>query len=137
MLPLLKKMQDMYLKHKIVFSLAISTVLFMLSTLWYPITALNVAFLTVTFMVSPVNEILYYLIYYIMFSRSTIFFVLIAVTAFLCIMVKFVNSIIKKEIVLAKMPLIITTIIAVLFSLINYSIKFEGVCQGALIIGIL
>ena len=137
MVSFLKNLKDMYSKYRVVVCLALSTIFFIFSTFWSSVTAFNVAFLTIIFMSSPVNEIIYYLVYFMMFSRSTVFFVLIAVTALLCIIVKFVSSVVKREMTLSKLPLIVTTSIVIVFSLINYSLKFEGVCQGLLVIGLL
>ena len=119
MLIYFKSLKDIYTKYKIVFNLIISSIFFMISTLWTSFTAFNVAFLSVIFFYSPIDEILYYLIFFMMFSRSTIFFVLIAITAFLSIMAKFINAIASKKIVIAKIPLIVTTIICFVFGFIN------------------
>lgn len=136
MIKFLEDCRDIYLKHKLAISLFISTFFFAISAIWYPFTAIAAIFLTVVFMYSSFQEILCYLIYFMMFSRNTIFYVMIAIAAFVCIIFKFINDVIHKKVKTPLIPFIVTTVICVVFSLIHYSYKFDGVCQGLLIVGL-
>jgi hypothetical protein len=62
---------------------------------------------------------------------------MIAITGFISIIFKFVRDIKTKNVETPRLPLIVTTVICVVFSVINYGYRFEGVCQGILIVGLL
>lgn len=127
---------SLYKKHHIAFSLFISTMLFYISCFWWPLMILPIAFLTVTFVYSSVSEIFSYLLYFMFFSRSSIFYGGLAVCAFVVILVKYFKDLKTGKVKTYKAPLIATTIICVVFSLIIYRFYYEGFFQGLLIIGL-
>ena len=129
--------KNIYLKNYMIFTLLISTFFFILSCFWTPFMMFAWAVLGATFVFSNIQEILCYIIYFIMFSRNTIFFVGVAVIGFIVILVKYVKDLINKRVKTYKDPLIATIGLCIIFSLISYGLTFQGVCQGLLFIGLL
>lgn len=136
MKPIIDDFMSLYKKHRMAFSLFISTFLFYISCFWWPLMILPIVFLTISFIQSTIEEILSYLLYFMFFLRNSIFFGGLAVSAFIIIIIKYIQDLKTGKVKNYKLPLIGTTIICVLFSLIIYRFYYEGFCQGLLIIGL-
>ena len=142
----LKDIKSLYLNYQIPLTLGISTMFFVLACFWTPFMVFAWVVLGATFIFSNIHNILCYVIYFMMFSRNTIFFVGVGIIAFIAILTKYIIDLVKKRVKTYIIPLIFTTIFCIFFIPITfahldmfhmYHTEFQGIVQGLLFIGIL
>jgi len=140
------KIKEVYFKYKILITLITSTILFSLACFWTPFIVLAWIVLGVSFTFSKIQEILGYVLYFMMFSRNTIFFIGVGILAFIAIFVKYIIDLVKKRVETYKIPLLFTTLFCLAFIPLTfyysedfhrYNTEFQGVVQGLLFIGIM
>ncbi len=123
--------------HKLFVTLMAATILMFASTFWYPLIYVSAAILVVGMIFLNFNDIFCALIYSTMFGVFLVPFIAVTIAGFVTIVVKYIIDVKKKRAEVLKAPLIITTIICAMFSLIHYEINDLGLFQGLMLIAYL
>lgn len=133
----LKKIRDFCLKYnKIIFVAIITGLLFfanLFSPLWIVATVLTLAF----YVFLNVGEIVAFCMYFNMFSGIETFYIASLLCGLAVIIAKYVIDLARKKTKVYVLPLTLTFLYIVTFSLINYGYDSNGALQGALIISLL
>ena len=132
-----KKFLQFYKKNLMIFTLAISVGLLFLSTLYHPFMFVMLSFLMASMIFFTVQEIWCTIFFFLPFDGFLILFIVLTIYSFFLLVFKFFIELKNKKFKLSKVPLILTTIIAVIFSCIYYGGDKSSVLFGILIIGIL
>lgn len=133
----LQKVKDFCLKYNRVIFVAIITVLLFFANLFSPLWIAAVVLTFGFYTVLSVGEIVAYSMYFNMFSGIETFYIASLLCGLAVIMAKYIFDLIKKREKISVLPLSITLLYIVLFSLINYGYNANGALQGALIISLL
>ena len=133
----LQKIRDFCLKYnKIIFVAIITGLLFfanLFSPLWIVATVLTLAF----YVFLSVGEIVAFCMYFNMFSGIETFYIASLLCGLAVIIAKYVIGLARKKTKVYVLPLTLTFLYIVTFSLINYGYDSNGALQGALIISLL
>lgn len=129
-----KNIIDFYKKYQLIITLFVGTLLFFISTFWNPAIYVAAVFILASYAISSIEDIFAYSFYFILFSGVIVFYIVIAVGTFLIVFIKYIVDICKKRVKVYKWPLIATTIIVVIYSLIHYAVNKYSFFQGLLII---
>ena len=131
------KVKELYFKYQLPFTLAISTLVLVISAFWNPALYIAVGFVIISYIFSKVEDICSGTFYFMLYSGITIFFMSVAVSAILVLFGKYIYDACKGRVKVYKYILILTTAISVIFSLIHYQIDGNGVFLGLYVIAIL
>ena len=127
-------LKDFYFKRKAYVILTTMTTLLFFAgffeSLW--IVALPILFLF--YLTCDIGEIMKYSMYFNMFSIIGLFYISSLIIAVVVIILKYVIDIVKKRRKFYVLPFVLTTMIALVFSLINYGYDTIGLEQGALVV---
>lgn len=126
----------LYKKYQLVFTLAVSTLLFFISTFWNPAIYIASVFILISYIFSSIEDIFAYSFYFMLFSGVIVFYVVLAVGTFLVVFIKYIVDVCRKKVPCYKYPLIATTIIVAIFSIIHYNVNDYGAFQGLLIVAL-
>ncbi len=133
----LEKIKDFCLKYnKLIFATIITGLLFfanLFSPLWIVATVLTLVF----YAFLNVGEIVVFSMYFNMFSGIETFYIASLLCGLAVIITKYVIDIVRKKAKFYVLPLVLTFLYIVVFSLINYGYDSNGALQGALIISLL
>ena len=129
--------KNLYKKHQLAVTLVVGTFLFFISTFWNPAIYIASVFILVSYIFSSIEDIFAYSFYFMLFSGIIVFYVVLAVGTFLVVFVKYIADVIKEKAEVHKKPLLATTVIVAIYSLIHYKLNDYGIFQGLLIIGLM
>lgn len=131
------KTKDFYKAHLLSSTIGVGTFLLFLSALWHPFMYVLLAYLFVSIAFFNVQEILCINFFFLPFSGFLILFVGLIAYSAVVVFVKYFIDLAKKRVEVYKLPLILTCIIVVLFSLIFYETTIYSIGQGFMIIAVL
>ena len=133
----LEKLSNFYKKYQLVITLVISTLLFFISTFWNPAIYIASVYILISYIFSSIENIFAYSFYFMLFSGVIVFYIVMAVGSFLVVFIKYIVEASRGKVKVYKWPLLATTLIVALYSLIHYKINEYGVFQGLLIIALM
>lgn len=123
-------------KHRFELLLGLCSFLLFLSGLWTPFIYIACAFSIILNLSSKPDEIVCSILFFTLFSVVQVFFMVNICSCFFGLVLNYVIELKNKENKIYPFPLILTTVILLIFSFINYGSGFSGFEQGCMIIAI-
>ena len=129
--------KDFYFKRKAWVILITMTTLLFFSGFFEPLWIVSLPILFLFYLTCDIGEIFKYSMYFNMFSIIGLFYIVSLIIGVLVIILKYIIDLAKKRRKFFVFPFVLTTFIALVFSLINYGYDTIGLEQGALVVVIL
>ena len=127
-------LKDFYFKRKAYVILITMTTLLFFSGFFEPLWYVSLPILFFFYLTCDIGEIMKYSMYFNMFSIIGLFYISSLIIGVVVIIIKYVIDFVKKRRKFFVLPFVLTTMIAVVFSLINYGYDKIGLEQGALVV---
>lgn len=133
----LQKIKEFCLKYNKIIFVAIITGLLFFANLFSPLWIVATVFTFIFYVFLNVGEIVAFCMYFNMFSGIETFYIASLLCGLAVIIAKYVIDLAKKRQKVYVLPLVLTFLYIVVFSLINYGYDSNGALQGALIVSLL
>ena len=126
----LQKIKNFFVKYKMPLGIGVMTVLLFLCNVWFPMWLISGSFLLLFMCVCSIKEIFCVMMYLELYTGLYGQYAIGVGAGLLVIIVRYIIDVVKKKKPVKKVPLILTVILIVMSSIINYSFNTDGLYSG-------
>ena len=133
----MKKFLNFCSKNKMFLGLGIISILLFLTQLWQPIEWVSAVMIFAFAIICSVSEVFCLNMFLMAFSGVGFQFIVGIVSGLVSLLIKYIIDLKNKKKKVFKLPLILSAIILIVYSVFNYGVDYEGVTFGLMIIYII
>lgn len=133
----LAKIKEFYFEKGKYIVLAAITALLFFANFWDPLWIVAASVCGLFYATCTITELFCFVMYFELFSTWDLFYVANVLTAFVCLTVRYIIHVVKKEKKIFVLPLAITAFIVLLFGCVHYHVNLDGFSKGGVLVGIL
>lgn len=124
------KVKEFYLLHKSLINLGVSMLLFFVSTFWFPMMFVCLAWIVFSYVLADINEAMGYTLFYVMFSAVLPIFAVSLVCLLFGFIIRYVIDVKKKRAQVFKLPLMLTSLLTLIGIVVGLFYDKIAVDQG-------